>query len=145
VIVAARVFGLGAWNLGDARLKAGATLDLIAALTRIFPTICGFRGWTFKPDRLKPILLHPCIGHGLSAIVTSSGGDFMAAKNKLKDAAVRIGGAMGKADGVAHKAVREAAEAADIAKEELAELSKQVKQLKKQLKKSTKRLKSAFK
>ena len=62
----------------------------------------------------------------------------MSKKNKLKDAAVKIGSAVGKADGTAHKAVR-------VAKEEFAELEKQVDALKKQLKKSTQNLKSALK
>ena len=62
----------------------------------------------------------------------------MAKKNKLKDAAVKIGSAVGKADGRAHKAVR-------VAKQEFTELSKQVDALKKQLKKSSDRLKSALK
>ena len=62
----------------------------------------------------------------------------MAKKNKLREAAVKIGSAVGKADGRAHKAVR-------IAKQELTELSKQVDALKKQLEKSSKKLKSALK
>jgi len=62
----------------------------------------------------------------------------MAKKNKLKDAAVKIGSAVGRADGTAHKAIR-------VAKQELAELTKQVDALKKQLQKSTKNLKGALK
>ncbi len=62
----------------------------------------------------------------------------MAKKNNLKDAAVKIGSAVGKADGTAHKAVR-------IAKQELAEMEKQVNALKKQLKKSSLALKKALK
>lgn len=62
----------------------------------------------------------------------------MAKKNNLKDAAVKIGSAVGKADGTAHKAVR-------IAKQELAEMEKQVNALKKQLKKSSVALKKALK
>lgn len=69
----------------------------------------------------------------------------MATKNKLRDAAVTIGSAVGRADGTAHKAVHKAAKAAHVAKLELIELSKQVDALKKQLKKSTTRLKSALK
>ena len=69
----------------------------------------------------------------------------MAKKNKLRDAAVAIGSAVGKADGTAHKAVQKAANAAHVARLELIELSKQVDALKKQLTKSTKRLKSALK
>jgi hypothetical protein len=69
----------------------------------------------------------------------------MATKNKLRNAAVTIGSAFGKADGTAHKAVHKAAKAAHVARQELVELSKQVDNLKKQLMKSTKRLKSALK
>jgi hypothetical protein len=68
----------------------------------------------------------------------------MATKNKLKDAAVTIGSAVGKADARAHQAVYKAAKAAHVARLELIALSKQVDALKKQLKKSTKRLKSAL-
>jgi hypothetical protein len=67
------------------------------------------------------------------------------AKNKLRDAAVKIGSAVGKFDGTAHKAARKAAEAARVARVELIELSKQVDALKKQLKKSSQRLQSALK
>jgi hypothetical protein len=73
-----------------------------------------------------------------------SGGDYMATKNKLRNAAVTIGSAVGRADGTAHKAVHKAAKAAHVAKIELVALSKQVDALKKQLKKSTTRLKSAL-
>ena len=69
----------------------------------------------------------------------------MAAKSKLTDAAVKIGSAVGKADGTAHKAANKALKAAHVARVELMELSKQVEALKKQLKKSTGRLKSALK
>lgn len=62
----------------------------------------------------------------------------MANKSKLKDTAVKIGSAVGKADGKAHKAVK-------VAKEELAELTKQVNALKKQLKTSSQKLKTALK
>jgi hypothetical protein len=68
----------------------------------------------------------------------------MATKNKLRDAAVKIGSAVGRADGTAHKAVYKAAKAAHVAKLELNELSKQVDALKKQLKKSSQRLKVAL-
>jgi hypothetical protein len=68
----------------------------------------------------------------------------MAAKNRLRDAAVKIGSAVGRADGTAHKAANKAAKAAHVARLELVQLSKQVDALKKQLKKSTKRLKSAL-
>jgi hypothetical protein len=69
----------------------------------------------------------------------------MAKKNKLRDAAVKIGSAVGKVDGTAHKAVHKAAKAAHVAKLELVDLTKQVGALKKQLKKSSKRVKSALK
>jgi hypothetical protein len=62
----------------------------------------------------------------------------MAKKNKFKDAAVRIGSAVGRVDGKAHKAVH-------VAMEELDDLTRQVEALKKQLKKSTENLKSALK
>jgi hypothetical protein len=62
----------------------------------------------------------------------------MARKNELKDAAVKIGSAVGKLDGKAHKA-------AQVARQELAELSKQVASLKKQIEKSAKKLQSALK
>lgn len=68
----------------------------------------------------------------------------MAKNNKLRNAAVTIGSAVGKADGTAHKAVYKAAKAAHVARQELIQLSKQVDSLKKQLMKSTKRLKSAL-
>ena len=69
----------------------------------------------------------------------------MANKNRLKDAAVKIGSAAGRVDGTAHKAAYKAAKAAHVAKVELIELSKQVAALKKQLEKSTSRLKNALK
>ncbi|HEV2522219.1 MAG TPA: hypothetical protein VGT24_07535 [Candidatus Acidoferrales bacterium] len=69
----------------------------------------------------------------------------MANKNKLKDAAVKIGAAVGRMDGTAHKAAKRAVKAMDVAKEELDELTKHVNALKKQLAKSTKRLQSALK
>jgi hypothetical protein len=68
----------------------------------------------------------------------------MARKNTLKDAAVKIGSAVGRVDGTAHKAAYKAGKAAEVVKAELAELSKQVAALRKQLQKSTKRLKSAL-
>jgi hypothetical protein len=79
-----------------------------------------------------------------SAIVKLSGGNDMA-KNRLRDAAVKIGSAVGRVDGKAHKAALKAARAAHVARQELIDLSKQVDALKSQLKKSTKRLKSALK
>ncbi len=69
----------------------------------------------------------------------------MAKKNKLRDAAVTIGSAVGKADVAAHKAAHKAAKAAHVARLELIQLSKQVDALKKQLMKSSKRLKRALK
>ena len=68
----------------------------------------------------------------------------MAKKNKLKDAAVKIGSAMGKMDGTAHKAAKKAANAVEVAKMELDEVAKQVKALKKQLTSSSKRLRKAL-
>jgi hypothetical protein len=69
----------------------------------------------------------------------------MAKKSKLRDAAIKIGSTIGKLDGTAHKAARDAARAAHVAKQEFVELTKQMKALRKQLRKSTKRLKRAFK
>jgi hypothetical protein len=64
----------------------------------------------------------------------------MMAKNQLKQAARKIGAAMGKADRTAHKV----AKAGLVAREELVQLSKQVDSLKRQLQKTTKRLRSAL-
>jgi len=69
----------------------------------------------------------------------------MAKKNRFRDAAVKIGSAVGKVDNKAHKAALKAARAAHVAREELVDLAKHVDALKKQLAKSTKRLKSALK
>ena len=69
----------------------------------------------------------------------------MATNEKLRDAAVKIGTAVGKAEGRAQKALTKAAKAAHVARLELAHLSKQVDALKKQLNKSTRRLKKALK
>jgi hypothetical protein len=69
----------------------------------------------------------------------------MAKKNRLRDAAVKIGSAVGKVDGTAHRTAHKAAKAAHVAKQELFELTKQVDALKRQLKKSTKHLKGALK
>jgi hypothetical protein len=77
-----------------------------------------------------------------SAIVGRSGDNGMAKKNKLRDAAVKIGSAVGEVDGRAHKA---ALQATIVARREFKDLTKQVKALKKQLEKSTNRLKSALK
>jgi len=68
----------------------------------------------------------------------------MAKKSKLRDAAVKIGSAVGKVDGTAHKAARKAAEAMEAAKNELHDVSKQVVALKKQLAKSSQRLQKAL-
>jgi predicted ATP-grasp superfamily ATP-dependent carboligase len=68
----------------------------------------------------------------------------MASKNKLRDAAVRIGSAVGRADAKAHLAAQKATKAAAVAKVELNELSKQVDALRKQLEKSAKKMKRAL-
>jgi hypothetical protein len=62
------------------------------------------------------------------------------AKNRLKNAARKIGAAMGKADRTAHKVAR----AGVLAKSELEDISKQVDALRKQLVKTTKKLKKAL-
>ena len=62
------------------------------------------------------------------------------AKNQLKKVAVRIGGALGKADRKAHQV----AKAGVLARKELADISKQVDALKRQLAKSTQRLRKAL-
>jgi len=62
------------------------------------------------------------------------------AKNQLKQAARKIGAAMGKAD----RTARKVAKAGLVAREELVQLSKQVDSLKRQLQKTTKRLRSAL-
>jgi len=62
----------------------------------------------------------------------------MARKNGIRDAAVRVGSAVGKVDAKAHKAVK----AAHV---ELVAITKQVDSLKRQLAQSTKRLKTALK
>ena len=62
------------------------------------------------------------------------------AKSKLKQVAVKIGGALGRADRKAHQVVK----AGTLAKKELHDISKQVDALKRQLAKTTKRLKSAL-
>ncbi len=64
----------------------------------------------------------------------------MAKKSKLRQVAVKIGAAMGKADRKAHQIVR----AGKLAKKELADISKQVDALKQQLQTTTKRLKRAL-
>jgi hypothetical protein len=78
-------------------------------------------------------------------MVTVRGGDTMAKKSNLRDAAVKIGSAVGRADGTAHKAAAKAAKAAQVARKELIALSKQLDVLKKQLKKSTDHVTSALK
>jgi polyhydroxyalkanoate synthesis regulator phasin len=69
----------------------------------------------------------------------------MARKNGLRDAAVRVGFAVGRVDAKAHKAARKAVKAAHVARQELVALTKQVDALKRQLTQSTKRLKTALK
>jgi ribonuclease HII len=64
----------------------------------------------------------------------------MAKKNKLRNAAVRIGSAIGRADRTAHKV----AKASVVAKNELDAINKQIDALKRQLMKTTKRLKRAL-
>jgi hypothetical protein len=63
------------------------------------------------------------------------------AKSKLKQVAVKIGSAIGRADRTAHKV----AKAGVLAKGELEAISKQVDALKRQLQKTTKRLRHALK
>src|SRR5579863_7033031 len=62
------------------------------------------------------------------------------AKNRLKNAAKRIGSAIGRADRTAHKVAR----AGVLAKSELDDISKQVDALKRQLLKTSKKLKKAL-
>jgi len=62
------------------------------------------------------------------------------AKNQLKKVAVRIGGALGKADRKAHQV----AKAGVLARKELADISKRVDALKRQLAKTTQRLRKAL-
>ena len=69
----------------------------------------------------------------------------MASKDKLRNAAERIGATIGRIDGTTHKAARKAAVAIDVAKGELDEVAKQVDALKKQLEKSSKKLQAALK
>jgi prefoldin subunit 5 len=64
----------------------------------------------------------------------------MAKKNKLTNAAVRIGSAMGRADRTAHK-IRKASA---VARKELDDITTQIDALKRQLQKTTKRLKKAL-
>ena len=68
----------------------------------------------------------------------------MAKKNKLTQAAVKIGAAVGKADRRAHQTAHKMVKAGSVAKKELDAISKQVEALKKQLQKTTKRLKKAL-
>jgi hypothetical protein len=72
--------------------------------------------------------------------MASASKEAIMAKNQLKQAAKKIGAAMGKADRTAHKV----AKAGLVAKQELVQLSKQVESLKRQLQKTTKRLRSAL-
>lgn len=64
----------------------------------------------------------------------------MAKKNKLSNAAVTIGSAMGRAERTAHK-IRKASA---VARQELDGLTKQIDALKRRLQKTTKRLKKAM-
>jgi polyhydroxyalkanoate synthesis regulator phasin len=64
----------------------------------------------------------------------------MAKNSKLRQVAVSIGAAVGKADRTAHKV----AKAGVVAKKELAAISKQVDALKRQLQKTTQRLRHAL-
>jgi len=64
----------------------------------------------------------------------------MARRSRLRQVAVKIGAAVGRADRTAHKV----AKAGVLAKKELEEISKQVEALKRQLRKTTKRLKRAL-
>jgi Tfp pilus assembly protein FimV len=64
----------------------------------------------------------------------------MARKTRLTAAAVKIGTAAGRADRTARKVAR----AAQVAREELAELSKRVEELARDLKKARSRLKQAL-
>jgi predicted translin family RNA/ssDNA-binding protein len=66
-------------------------------------------------------------------------------RDKLKDAAVRIGTAVGRADAKAHLAAQKASNAIDVAKQELDEITKQVDALKAQLARSSKRLQDSLK
>ena len=65
----------------------------------------------------------------------------MAKKSALKDAAVKIGGALGTADRAAHKAVN----AVHVTRKELADLQDQVADLAKQLQKAITRILKALK
>jgi predicted nucleic acid-binding Zn-ribbon protein len=64
----------------------------------------------------------------------------MARKSRLRQVAVKIGAAMGRADRTAHKV----AKAGLLAKEELEDIGQQVEALKRQLQKTTKRLRRAL-
>ena len=72
----------------------------------------------------------------------NSGGKAMAKDNVLRDAAMRVGSAVGRVDAKAHKAARKAVKAAHV---ELVAITKQVDTLKRRLTQSTKRLKTALK
>jgi len=63
----------------------------------------------------------------------------MARKTKLKAAAVKIGVTVGRAE----RTVRKVGKAAQIAREELAELTKQIKALGRELKKTSRRVRRA--
>jgi len=69
----------------------------------------------------------------------------MARENVFRNAAVRVGSAVGSVDAKAHKAARNAVKSAHAARQELVALTKQVDALKRQLMQSSKRLKTALK
>src|SRR5581483_8199942 len=100
-----------------------------------------------KARRLKSTPLDSTEGLLIVGVVCHrwAGGETMAKNSKLTNAAVKIGSAVGKLDGNAHRAARKASEAAQVARKELAEISRQLDALKKQLEKSSKRLQSALK
>ena len=66
----------------------------------------------------------------------------MARENGFRDAAMRVGSAIGRVDAKAHKVTRRAVKAAHA---EIVVITKQVDALKRQLTQSTKRLKKALK
>lgn len=68
----------------------------------------------------------------------------MAKNDRLTEASVKIGTALGKANKQAKLQARRVKEASAIAKEELQEITKQVEALKKQLAKTSSRLKKAL-
>jgi polyhydroxyalkanoate synthesis regulator phasin len=79
------------------------------------------------------------------SVIAKSGGNNMARANGLRDAAIRVGSAVGRVDAKAHKAARKAVKAAEVARQELVALTKRVDALETQLMQSTQRLKTALK